>query len=49
MFSVRSLSRFAFGIFLSAGGLFILAALDSTIFFFFPFGIAAMGYVFYRQ
>jgi membrane protein YqaA with SNARE-associated domain len=41
MFSVRSLSRFAFGIFLSAGGLFILAALDSTIFFFFPFGIDA--------
>src|SRR2546423_8411199 len=27
--------------FLSAGGLFILAALDSTIFFFFPFGIDA--------
>jgi membrane protein YqaA with SNARE-associated domain len=38
---VRPLSRFAFGIFLSAGGLFILAALDSTIFFFFPFGIDA--------
>jgi membrane protein YqaA with SNARE-associated domain len=38
---VRSLSRFAFGIFLSTGGLFILAVLDSTIFFFFPFGIDA--------
>lgn len=38
---MRFLSRFAFGIFLSAGGLFILAALDSTIFFFFPFGIDA--------
>jgi membrane protein YqaA with SNARE-associated domain len=38
---VRSLSRFAFGLFLSTGGLFILAALDSTIFFFFPFGIDA--------
>jgi membrane protein YqaA with SNARE-associated domain len=38
---VRSLSQFAFGIFLSTGGLFILAALDSTIFFFFPFGIDA--------
>ena len=38
---MRSLSQFAFGIFLSTGGLFILAALDSTIFFFFPFGIDA--------
>jgi membrane protein YqaA with SNARE-associated domain len=38
---VRSLSRFAFGFFLSTGGLFLLAALDSTIFFFFPFGIDA--------
>jgi membrane protein YqaA with SNARE-associated domain len=38
---VRSLSQFAFRIFLSTGGLFILAALDSTIFFFFPFGIDA--------
>jgi membrane protein YqaA with SNARE-associated domain len=38
---VRSLSQFAFRIFLSTGGLLILAALDSTIFFFFPFGIDA--------
>ena len=38
---MRSLSRFAFGFFLSTGGLFVLAALDSTIFFFFPFGIDA--------
>ena len=38
---MRSLSRFAFGFFLSTGGLFLLAALDSTIFFFFPFGIDA--------
>ena len=39
---MRPLSRFAFGIFLSAGGLFILSALDSTIFFFFPFGVDAV-------
>lgn len=39
---VRGLSRFAGGIFLSAGGVFILAALDSTIFFMFPFGIDAV-------
>lgn len=38
---MRSLSQFAFRIFLSTGGLFILAALDSTIFFFFPFGVDA--------
>ena len=38
---MRSLSRFAFGFFLSTGGLFVLAALDSTIFFFLPFGIDA--------
>jgi membrane protein YqaA with SNARE-associated domain len=39
---VRGLSRFAGGIFLSAGGVFILAALDSTVFFMFPFGIDAV-------
>lgn len=39
---VRGLSRFAFGLFLSAGGVFVLAALDSTIFFMFPFGIDAV-------
>lgn len=35
------LSRLAFGVFLSAGGLFVLAALDATVFFAFPFGIDA--------
>lgn len=29
------------GIFLSAGGLFVLAAADSTVFFWFPFGVDA--------
>jgi membrane protein YqaA with SNARE-associated domain len=38
---VRSLTRAAFGLFLSAGGIFVLAALESTIFFFFPFGVDA--------
>ena len=38
---VHSLSRFTFGLFLSVGGLFTLAALESTIFFWFPFGIDA--------
>ncbi len=35
------LTRHAFGFFLSAGGLFGLAALESTLFFWFPFGIDA--------
>jgi membrane protein YqaA with SNARE-associated domain len=38
---VQSFTRFAFGIFLSAGGLFVLAALESTVFFWFPFGVDA--------
>jgi membrane protein YqaA with SNARE-associated domain len=38
---VRDLTRLLFQLFLSPGGLFILAALDSTLFFWFPFGIDA--------
>jgi membrane protein YqaA with SNARE-associated domain len=39
---VRGLSRFALGIFLSAGGVFVLAALDATVFFMLPFGVDAV-------
>lgn len=38
---MQSFTRFAFGIFLSAGGLFVLALLESTVFFWFPFGVDA--------
>jgi membrane protein YqaA with SNARE-associated domain len=38
---VRDFTRLLFQLFLSPGGLFALAALDSTLFFFFPFGIDA--------
>ena len=38
---MRDLTRLLFQIFLSPGGLFLLAALDSTVFFWFPFGIDA--------
>ena len=36
---MRALVRLLFGAFLSTGGVAILAALDSTVFFWFPFGI----------
>jgi membrane protein YqaA with SNARE-associated domain len=38
---MRDLTRLLFHLFLSPSGLFILAALDSTLFFWFPFGIDA--------
>lgn len=38
---MHSLTRTAFAIFLSTGGLFALAALESTLFFWFPFGVDA--------
>jgi membrane protein YqaA with SNARE-associated domain len=38
---VRDLTRLLFQLFLSPAGLFVLAALDSTLFFWFPFGIDA--------
>ena len=38
---MHSLGRVAFGIFLSAGGLFAFAGLESTPFFWFPFGVDA--------
>jgi membrane protein YqaA with SNARE-associated domain len=36
---MRALVQFLFGTFLSTGGVAILAALESTVFFWFPFGI----------
>jgi membrane protein YqaA with SNARE-associated domain len=38
---LRNLTRLLFRLFLSPGGLFLLATLDSTLFFWFPFGIDA--------
>jgi membrane protein YqaA with SNARE-associated domain len=38
---MRDLTRLLFHLFLSPPGLFVLAALDSTVFFWFPFGIDA--------
>lgn len=37
--TVGSFSRILTGVFLSTGGLFVLAAIESTVFFWFPFGV----------
>jgi membrane protein YqaA with SNARE-associated domain len=38
---VKFFGRLGFGVFLSVGGLFVLAVLESTVFFWFPFGVDA--------
>jgi membrane protein YqaA with SNARE-associated domain len=38
---MRSLRQWLFGLFLSPGGLFLMAALDSTLVFWLPFGVDA--------